>query len=182
MSSGPSNDPVVQQLQLLLTGYGYNFYNSTNQVRADDILVRERASYHLAQAVSMLATLRGDYQRRFIPPLTRANPDPPQEALAQVREIQAAQQALSDLETAIRGMAVPAQDRIWWRFRQEETLLRQLLQFDLALVRISEQVYQYLSQLTPDNWNNQVIASLRQMTQQLTQVARDRERFLLLPM
>ncbi len=176
MSSGPSNDPVVQQLQLLLTGYGYNFYNSTNQVRADDILVRERASYHLAQAVSMLATLRGDYQRRFIPPLTRANPDPPQEALAQVREIQAAQQALSDLETAIRGMAVPAQDRIWWRFRQEETLLRQLLQFDLA------QVYWYVSQLTPDNWNNQVIASLRQMTQQLTQVARDRERFFLLPM
>ena len=182
MSSGPSNDPVVQQLQLLLTGYGYNFYNSTNQVRADDILVRERASYHLTQAVSMLATLRGDYQRRFIPPLTRANPDPPQEALTQVREIQAAQQVLSDLETAIRGMAVPAQDRIWWRFRQEETQLRQLLQFDLALVRNSEQVYWYVSQLTPDNWNNQVIASLHQMTQQLTQVARDRERFFLLPM
>ena len=182
MSSGPSNDPVVQQLQLLLTGYGYNFYNSTNQARADDILVRERASYHLAQAVSMLGTLRGDYQRRFIPPLTSANPDPPQEALAQAREIQAAQQVLSDLETAIRGMAVPAQDRIWWRFRQEETLLRQLLQFDLALVRNSEQIYQYVSQFTPDNWNNQVIASLRLMTQQLTQVTRDRERFLLLPM
>jgi hypothetical protein len=130
----------------------------------------------------MLATLRGDYQRRFIPPLTRANPDPPQEALTQVREIQAAQQVLSDLETAIRGMAVPAQDRIWWRFRQEETQLRQLLQFDLALVRNSEQVYWYVSQLTPDNWNNQVIASLHQMTQQLTQVARDRERFFLLPM
>ena len=182
MSSGPSNDPIVQQLQLLLTGYGYNFYSSVNQARADDLLVRERASYHLAQAVDMLATLRGEYQRRFIPPLTRANPDPPQEALAQVREIEAAQQALSNVETAIRGMAVPSQDRIWWRFRQEETLLRQLLQFDLALVRNSEQVYWYVSQLTPDNWNNQVIASLRQMTQQLTQVARDRERFFLLPM
>ena len=182
MSSGPSNDPLVQQLQLLLTGYGYNFYNSTNQARADDLLVRERASYHLSQAVSMLATLRGDYQRRFIPPLTRANPDPPQEALAQVREIQAAQQALSDLETAIRGMSVPAQDRIWWRFRQEEPLLRQLLQFDLTLVHQSEQVYYYVSQLVPDTWNNQTSATLRQMTQQLTQISRDRERFLLLPM
>src|SRR6266571_5071141 len=118
MSSGPSNELVVQQLQLLLTGYGYNFYSSVNQARADDLLVRERASYHLAQAVDMLATLRGEYQRHYIPPLTRANPDPPQEALAQVREKEAAQQALSDLETAIRGMAVPAQDRIWWRFRQ----------------------------------------------------------------
>ena len=182
MSSGPSNDPIVQQLQLLLTGYGYNFYSSVNQARADDLLVRERASYHLAQAVDMLATLRGEYQRRFIPPLTRANPDPPQEALAQVREIETAQQALSNIETAIRGMAVPSQDRIWWRFRQEEPLLRQLLQFDLALVRRCEQVYQYITQLTPDNWNNQVIASLRQMTHQVTQIVRDGERFLLLPM
>ena len=182
MSSGPSNDPVVQQLQLLLTGYGYNFYNSVNQARADDLLVRERASYHLAQAVDMLAMLRGEYQLRFIPPLTRANPDPPQEAMAQVREIEAAQQALANVETHIRGMAVPAQDRTWWRFRQEQTLLAQLLNFDLALVRSSEQVYQYVTQLAPENWNSQASMTLRQMTSQLTQIARERERFLLLPM
>src|SRR5437660_6981844 len=94
MSSGPSNELVVQQLQLLLTGYGYNFYNSTNQARADDLLVRERASYHLAQAAAMLANLRGEYQVRFIPPLTRANPDPPQEAMAQIRQMEAVQQEL----------------------------------------------------------------------------------------
>jgi hypothetical protein len=182
MSSGPSRDPVVQQLQLLLTGYGYNFYSSVNQARADDLLVRERASYHLAQAVEILAMLRGEYQRRFIPPLTRANPDPPQEAMAQVREIESVQQALSNIETQIRGMAVPAQDRIWWRFRQEQALLAQLLQFDLALVRSSEQVYQYVSQLTPDNWNTQGSMPFRQVMQQLTQTARERERFLLLPM
>jgi hypothetical protein len=77
MSSGPSDDTVVQQLQLLLTGYGYNFYSAKNQARADDLLVRERASYHLAQAADMLTNLRGAYQRLYIPPLTRANPDPP---------------------------------------------------------------------------------------------------------
>ncbi len=169
MSSGPSNDPVIQQLQLLLTGYGYNFYNVTNQARADDLLVRERASYHLAQAVEMLS-------------LTRANPDPPQEAMAQVREIEATQQALANVETQIRGMAVPTQDRTWWRFRQEQALLAQLLQFDLGLVRSSEQVYQYVSQLTPDNWNTQGSMPLRQMIQQLMHLARERERFLLLPM
>jgi len=182
MSSGPSYDPVIQQLQLLLTGYGYNFYNTANQARADDLLVRERASYHLSQAVDMLATLRGEYQSRFIPPLTRANPDPPQEVMAQAREIEAGQQALSNLEAHIRGMAVPGQDRIWWRFRQEQSLLMQLLNFDLGLVRSSEQIYQYVSQLTPDNWNNQGSTPLRQMVQQLTQLARERERFLLLPM
>ena len=180
MSSGPSSDLVVQQLQLLLTGYGYNFYNSVNQARADDLLVRERSSYHLAQAVDLLATLRNDYQARFIPPLTRANPDPPQEALAQVREIESVQQAISNIETHIRGMSVPSQDRIWWRFRQEQALLSQLLSFDLALVRTSEQIYQYVVQLTPETWNSQGRMILRQLVQQLTQLTRERERFLLL--
>jgi hypothetical protein len=182
MMTGPSNDPVIQQLQLLLTGYGYNFYSATNQARADDLLVRERASYFLSQAVDMLANLRGEYQRRFVPPLTRENPFPSAEALAQVREIGQVQQELSNVETHIRGMSVPTQDRIWWRFRQEQPLLAQLLNFDLALVRSSEQINQYVSQLTPDNWHTQGSGPLRQLIQQMTQVVRDRERFLLLPL
>ena len=182
MSSGPSNDPIMQQLQLMLTGYGYNFYNKTNQARADDLLVRERASYNLAQAVALLTQLRNDYYTRFIPPLTRANPDPPQEAMAHLREIEAVQQAIANVETHIRGMAVPTQDRIWWRFRQEQPLLFQLLNFDLALVRDSEQIYEYVSHLTPEAWQAQGSGPLRQLIQQLTQVAKDRERFLLIPM
>lgn len=182
MSSHPSNDVLIQQLQLLLTGYGYNFYSSTNQARADDLLVRERASYNLGQAIELLAQLRGDYQRRFIPPLTRANPDPPQEAMAQVREIESARQALSDIETHIRGMSVPTQDRTWWRFRQEQTLLGQLLNFDLMLVRSCEDIYQYVAQLTSDSWNSQGSGTLRQMMQRIKQVASDRERFLLIPL
>ncbi len=182
MSSGPSNDPIVQQLQLLLTGYGYNFYNKTNQARADDLLVRERASYHLSQAVALLGQLRNDYYTRFVPPLTRANPDPPQEVLAQLREIESVQQSLSALESHIRAMPVPTQDRIWWRFRQEQPLLMQLLQFDLSLVRGSEQIYGYVSQLTPEGWNGQGSAGLRQMIQQLSHIAQERGRFLLLPM
>jgi hypothetical protein len=180
MSSQPSSDLVVQQLQLLLTGYGYNFYNTANQARADDVLVRERASYHLGQAIDLLARLQGEYQRRFIPPLTRANPDPPAEALAQVREIGATRQALSDIETHIRGMSVPTQDRTWWRFRQEQALLGQLLNFDLALVRGCEEVYQYVTQLTPEGWNSQGSASLRQLMQRVSGIASERERFLLI--
>ncbi|HLI08736.1 MAG TPA: hypothetical protein VKV40_19395 [Ktedonobacteraceae bacterium] len=180
--TGPSNDPVIQQLQLLLTGYGYNFYNSINQARADDLLVRERASYFLTQAADLLTRLRSEYQRRFVPPLTRENPFPPAGALAQLREIEQVQQDLANVETHIRGMSVPAQDRIWWRFRQEQPLLAQLLNFDLALVRSSEQLYDYVSHLTPENWQAQGSTPLRQLTQQLTQIAKDRERFLLIPM
>jgi hypothetical protein len=182
MNSQPSQDPIIQQLQLLLTGYGYNFYGATNQARSDDLLVRERATYYLSQVVDMLTTLRVSYQQRFIPPLTRANPDPPQEALARVRDMEAVQQEISNVEGHIRGMSVPSQDRIWWRFRQEQTLLRQLLNFDLILVRTSEQLYQYVSQLTPELWDSQGSAPLRRQLQQVTQVARDRERFLLMPL
>ena len=102
--------------------------------------------------------------------------------MAQIREIEAAQQALSQLESHIRGMSVPTQDRIWWRFRQEQALLMQLLNFDLTLVRGSEQIYQYVSQLTPEQWNSLGSSSLRQMTQQLAHLAQERERLLLLPL
>ena len=182
MSSTPSNNPLVQQLQLLLTGYGYNFYNKTNQARSDDQLVRERASYNLSQAVTLLAQLRNDYSIRFVPPLTRANPDPPAEAMAQLRAIEAAQQALSSVESHIRAMPVPTQDRTWWRIRQEQNLLEQLFNFDLSLVRNSEQLYQYVAQLTLEKWNSEGDSVLRQRTQQLKQVAQERERFLLLPL
>lgn len=182
MSLQPSQNPVVQQLQLLLTGYGYNFYYSANQARADDMLVRERASYHLAQVVNILATLRSAYQQRFIPPLTRANPDPPQAVLAQAREMEAIQQDISNAESYIRGMSVPTQDRIWWRFRQEEALLMQLLNLDLALVSSSERMYQYASQLVPEVWDSQGAAPLRTQLQRISQFARDRERLLLLPL
>jgi hypothetical protein len=182
LSSGPSQDPLVQQLQLLLTGYGYNFYNTTNQARSDDLLVRERASYFLGQAITLLSSLRGEYQRRFVPPLTRENPFPPQEAMAQLREMEEVQQAISTLESHIRGMSVPTQDRIWWRFRQEQPLLAQLLSFDLRLVRGGEQLHQFMAQLTPDGWNVYSAGTLRAQLQQLTQVANERERFLLIPL
>jgi hypothetical protein len=180
MGSMPSNDPIVQQLQLLLTAYGYNFYSTKNTTRSDDMLVRERASYYLAQAVDMLATLRGAYQQRYIPPLTRANPDPPQEALAQLREMEEIRQELSNIEANIRGMSVPTQDRIWWRLRNEQALLSQLLQFDLALVRSSEQVNRHVSQLNPEIWNIQGTTQIRSLIQQVIQIARDRERLLLI--
>ncbi len=179
MNWQPSSDPLVQQLQLLLTGYGYNFYSATNQARSDDLLVRERASYFLAQAVTQIATLRGDFQRRFVPPLTRENPFPPAEAMAHLRNLEETQQTISHLESHIRGMSVPAQDRIWARFRQEQTLLYQLLNFDLRLVRESEQLAALVAQITPEGWQSYGMSTLQPSIQQLTLLANERERFLL---
>ncbi len=79
-------------------------------------------------------------------------------------------------------MSVPTQDRTWWRFRQEQTLLGQLLNFDLVLVRGCEEVYEYVAQLTPEGWNSQGSAALRQLMQRVSTIARERERFLLIPL
>ena len=48
---------LAQQLDLLLTGYGYNLYNDANRARADDLLVRQRAGGLLGEAANQLGRL-----------------------------------------------------------------------------------------------------------------------------
>ena len=119
MSSQPSNNPVVRGLQVALTGVGYNFYDNRNRARADDLLVRQHASSLLASAGDSLKRLEADFRAQYIPAATRENPYPPADAMAKIRAGTRLRERLSDLETQIRSMAVPTQDRIWWRFRQE---------------------------------------------------------------
>ena len=42
------DDPLYRVGVMLINGYGYNWYRLDNQMRADDLLVRSRASEHLA--------------------------------------------------------------------------------------------------------------------------------------
>jgi len=173
---------VVQALQVALSGFGYNFYNTQNQARSDDLLVRGKASGYLSDAISCLITLAGDYQMRHIPPLTRENPDPPREALAAVQDIRSLQQEIADLEGRVRGMSVPTADRIWGRFRQELMTLRQLLQFDLDLVRGSEGIFQQVSGTNADNWSSGYAQEVRGQVRRLNQIAQAREQFLRVPL
>src|SRR4051812_3916707 len=134
MSGDEITNPVLQQLDLLLTGYGYNFYNAKNRMRADDLLVRQKAAETLGLAANALGALQGDYQRRYVPAGTREQPFPPPEQMERLREIGQARDRLSALAAEIRGMPVPAQDRTWARIRDEQSLLENLLHYDRALV------------------------------------------------
>ena len=71
---------------MLLNGYGYNWYRLDNQMRADDLLVRSRASEHLERAAARLHDLEGRYRRKYLPPLTREHPDPAPQHLAAARQ------------------------------------------------------------------------------------------------
>ena len=178
---GQSNDPVVQFLSLALTGFGYNFYNTKNQARSDDLLVRSKASGFLTDAATSLTTLSDEYHRRYIPPLTREHPDPPREALAVLDDMRRLQEEIGTLETLVRAMAVPTADRIWMRFRAELPTLRQLLQFDLDLVRGSQSFAQQVAGASADTWTLAQARELRSMLRWLNQVAQAREQFLRMP-
>jgi hypothetical protein len=199
MISG-DHDPVTRQLQLLLIAYGYNCYKDVLKARADDLLVRERSSHFLAQAADMFSFLKNAFLRRFIYPLKKmhdeqlkiASPDSkshiPQPGTQQIQNAQDLQPLIDDLDELhqllvsldieVRGLKIPTQTRIWWRIQQNHSLLQQLLHLDLDLVRGSEHISQYISQLTPEQWRQEGSQVLRKLIQQLEGCWQQREQLL----
>ena len=170
--------PIRQQMTQLLGAYGYNLYNDKNRVRADDLLVREQAASALGDAANALRGLRTEYRRRFVPPPTRDTPDPPRERLDQLAEITRAQDRLADLETRIRGMPVPPHDRVWERFRKEQTLLTELLTYDYNLVAPCRETRDQAQALTAETWSAEPAASLNKLADQIERAIRGRATFL----
>lgn len=174
-------DPIRAGLVNLLSAYGYNLYDNKNRARADDLLVREKIAEQLAEAAGALRSLRTAYHHRFIPPPSRENPSPPPERMAQSRAMTALQQRLEDLETRVRGMPVPTQDRVWQRFRDERSLLSQLLVHDYDLIAPSHELRDRVLALTPADWTDDVATELNDGVDRLERAARSRQEFLRVP-
>lgn len=177
--SMPTHNFIVQQLQLLMSGRGFNFYDNKNMARADDLLVRQRACGFLGDACQALTALEPEYRRRFVPSSTRENPYPSAEAMAKLKEIGLLRSRISDIETDIRGMSAPAQDKIWWRFRQERTLLEQLVSFDFQLVKTCSDIADRAIAASAADWNaGDVSSELAPHLKALRDAIRDRQQFL----
>ena len=174
-------DPARALLTNLLTGFGYNLYDKKNRARADDLLVREKAADQIADAANAIRSLRTAYVRRFIPTATRENPDPPPERAAQVRVLKGIQEQLGDLDTRIRSMAVPTQDRVWEHFRSELPLLNQLLQFDYKLISSCQLVSDQATALTPASWDDDSADQLTRAIDVVEKAVRGRREFLTVP-
>ena len=131
----PGEDSRLHRIGvMLLNGYGYNWYRLDNQMRADDLLVRSRASEHLASAAARLHDLGGRYRRKYLPPPTRAHPDPDPQHLATAQQFRAVADRILEIDTRLRGAAVPPDDKIWLRQRGELETLQRLGRCDVALV------------------------------------------------
>ena len=180
-SDSPSRGIAAQKLQVLFSGTGYNFYDDKNQVRADDLLVRQKAASALADAAECLNTLDTEFRHRFVPPATRENPFPPADVMQRVREIGHLRDRIRDLHTRIIGMPAPAQDKVWWRFRRELTLLNELFAFDYGLIEQSQAICEKVRLITPQSWKDGDPADLDQALSQIDQLIRDRWQLLSMP-
>lgn len=135
---------------MLLNGYGYNWYRLDNQMRADDLLVRSRASEHLESAAARLRDLEGRYRRKYLPPPTREHPDSDPQHLAAARQFRAVAERILEIDTRLRGAAVPPDDKIWVRQRGELETLQQLGKCDVVLVAAAKELTGLVAELPAD--------------------------------
>jgi hypothetical protein len=180
----PTDNPIVRRLQLLTTGWGYNFYDDRNQVRADDLLIRQKVCYRLDGAVKSLSALEGAYRQRFIAPATREEPFPPAEMMERLRAIGRLKARIHDFSVRLRGASAPTQDKVWFRLREERTLLLQLLSYDEGMIAGAERIADLARSLTPERWDADppcCAAAFDNPLQEIDEALRARNDLLLMP-
>lgn len=127
--------PKIEEIAVnLFYGWGYNFYKLENQLRADDLMVRSKASYLLGLCRGILEIQQTDYRRKHIKTPTRENPVPSEEAMEAVQTLRELSQTTGRLEGVIRAAPVPENDRMTQRYRQEAETLMRLREIDCQLV------------------------------------------------
>lgn len=169
---------IRRQLDLLMNAYGYNLYEKKNRARADDLIVRQTAAAALNAATNSIRTLRTEYRRRFIPPPTRDNPEPSRARLDDLSEMARLQEAIADLETRIRSMAVPVQDRAWEKFRGEHQLLNDLLMQDYNLIVPCQNLREQMRTIKVEDWTAETAEAIEAAVSQIDEAIRGREQFL----
>jgi hypothetical protein len=127
-------DELSQVAINLFYGWGYNFYKVENQLRADDQMVRSKASWLLGEAATAVSSAESDYRREFLPAPTRAKPFPDAEAVASAQKLEKLHGEIIAIEQFIHQMPAPANDRMTQRYRLEAPTLANLIRYDSMLV------------------------------------------------
>lgn len=145
-----SDDPLYRIGVMLINGYGYNWYRLENQIRADDLLIRSRVSEHLAAALAGLREIESHHRRTFLPPPTREKPDHDPVHLGAARQYRAIADRIDAIDTRVRGAAVPPNDRVWLRHRDETETIATLCDLDVKLLGGAKQLADLFAARPPD--------------------------------
>jgi hypothetical protein len=126
---------TLEQIAInLFHGWGYNFYKVENQLRADDQMVRSKASWLLGGAATAVSAAESDYRREFLPAPSRAKPFPDAEAVASAQKLERLHREISGLEQFLHQLPAPENDRMTQRYRLEAPTLANLVHYDSLLV------------------------------------------------
>jgi hypothetical protein len=161
----------------LFYGWGYNFYRLENQLRADDLLIREKAGGLLGQSRAMVEAAQSAYRRRFLPPPSRANPLPDPAAVAGARSLEELSVSIGQLEATIRSLPAPETDRMTQRYRQEAPTLMTLGVCDQRLVGLAETIRRTLEGKDHD-WILSNLAVIREGIELMLAQVRERHSLL----
>jgi len=137
--------PLRQIATNLFYGWGYNFYRLENQLRADDQLVRSKATWLLGMGMSSVCAAEIEYRREFLPPPSRAKPFPDAEAVKSAQRLERFAKDIGALEALIQQQPVPENDRMTQRYREEAPTLKTLIEYDEQLVGQCELLRSMLS-------------------------------------
>jgi hypothetical protein len=129
-----ASDELSQIAINLFYGWGYNFYKVENQLRADDQMVRSKASWLLGAAATAVSLAESDYRREFLPAPTRAKPFPDAQAVASAQKLERLHGEIVALEQFLHQLPAPPNDRMTQRYRLEAPTLANLIRFDSLLV------------------------------------------------
>jgi hypothetical protein len=135
MASGFYDEGSLQQAAInLFHGWGYNFYRTENQLRADDQLVRSKAGWLLGMTRSSVEAVEGAYRREFFGTPSREQPFPPAAVVAEARKLERLAASIGTVAGRLQAQPVPENDRMTQRYRQEAATLKALITCDERLV------------------------------------------------
>jgi hypothetical protein len=123
------SDSLADRLRSLLAS---DVYSQKGRLRSDDQLVRQRVTRGLGEATARIRQLVATYRADRVPPSTREQPFPPAEVMEPIRRAERLIRTIDDTATAVKGLPVLNQDKVWDRARRVG--LSDLLQFDWSLV------------------------------------------------
>ncbi|WP_206997855.1 hypothetical protein [Trinickia mobilis] len=135
MSAGFYDEGALRQAAInLFYGWGYNFYRTENQLRADDQLVRSKAAWLIGRARSCVESAEANYRREFFPAPSRDKPFPDPSVTAAAQQLERLAARIGIVGGRLQSQPVPENDRMTQRYRQEADTLKALIRCDERLV------------------------------------------------
>jgi hypothetical protein len=140
---------LLQAGELLLNGWGYNWYRAENLMRADDVLLRNQADQFLGDALAAFRRAETLFRQKYMGAPSRQNPLPDPARIAELQALRTLLDSVEALRTRLRGAAMPPDDKIWRRHRDEPDLLSRLGSCDARLVASAQALRTDALAITP---------------------------------